>query len=118
MHLDWELVALQALLKTLFALSVIFSGVFPQSSCFRGIHVNIIDSAQQGTDPNNNPYCGRKIRATRLQEGQTQNSTIDVTVVDRCVGCGVYDLDFSPTAFSMLANETLGRVDVSWWFLD
>ena len=85
---------------------------------YLGHDVNGIDAAQEGTDPNTNPYCGKKIHATRLQEGETQNSTIDVTVVDRCVGCGVYDLDFSPTAFSMLANETLGRVDVSWWFLD
>jgi expansin (peptidoglycan-binding protein) len=43
---------------------------------------------------------------------------VDVTVVDRCVGCQAYDLDFSPEAFDKMADEALGRVDVTWAFLD
>ena len=43
-----------------------------------------------------------------------QGKTSQVTVVDRCPGCGVNDIDLSPAAFSDLANEGLGRISVSW----
>ena len=41
------------------------------------------DAAQTGSDPNQNPLCGRKIRARRTREDGKEVS-IDVTVVDRC----------------------------------
>lgn len=44
--------------------------------------------------------------------------TVDVTIVDRCTGCKPYDLDFSPGAFERMADQALGRVDVTWAFLD
>jgi len=35
--------------------------------------------------------------------------------MDRCVGCGLLDLDFSPSAFDELADPSVGRLsDVSW----
>jgi hypothetical protein len=41
------------------------------------------DAVQTGSDPNQNPLCGKKIRAKRTREdGKTVS--IDVTVVDRC----------------------------------
>lgn len=41
------------------------------------------DAVQTGTDPNQNPLCGKKIRLRRKKEdGKTVS--IDVTVVDRC----------------------------------
>jgi len=67
-------------------------------------------------NPNDNPFCNRRIRATRKKEGEG-NVTIDVTVVDRCTGCKPFDLDFSPGAFRMMADQSLGRVDVTWAFL-
>ena len=76
-----------------------------------------IDSAQKTTNPNDNPFCNRKIRATRKKEGQG-NVTVDVTIVDRCTGCKPYDLDFSPGAFERMADQALGRVDVTWAFLN
>lgn len=78
----------------------------------------IVDSAQTSTNPNDNPFCGRRIRATRRRNGVNGNVTADVTVVDRCTGCKLYDLDFSPGAFDKMADESLGRVDVTWAFLD
>ena len=81
-------------------------------------YINVVDSAQVGSNPNTNPFCGRKIRATRHREGSANNVTQDVTVVDRCTGCKVYDLDFSPDAFEEMADQVLGRVDVTWAFLD
>jgi hypothetical protein len=38
-------------------------------------------------------------------------------VVDKCPGCGSNDLDISPTAFSHLASQDLGRIKVDWEFL-
>lgn len=78
--------------------------------------VLILDSAQKSSNPNDNPFCNRKIRAMRHREGQG-NVSVDVTVVDRCTGCKMYDLDFSPGAFDKMADEALGRVDVTWAFL-
>jgi expansin (peptidoglycan-binding protein) len=78
----------------------------------------IADSAQTSTNPNDNPFCGRRIRATRHRNGVNGNVSVDVTIVDRCTGCKLYDLDFSPGAFDKMADESLGRVDVTWAFLD
>jgi hypothetical protein len=41
------------------------------------------DAAQTGSDPNQNPLCGKKIRAKRTREDGKMVS-IDLTVVDRC----------------------------------
>ena len=61
-------------------------------------------------NPNENPLCGRKVRVRR--EGG--DMTVEVTVVDRCTGCKVEDLDMSPTVFDELAEWTEGRVRVEW----
>ena len=42
------------------------------------------DAVQTGSDPNQNPLCGRKIRATRVDERTGKSVSIDVTVIDRC----------------------------------
>lgn len=84
----------------------------------------VFDAAAGGTDassnPNANPLCGRKIRITRdygdVQAG-AGNRSVDVTVVDRCTGCGPADLDLSPAAFEKLARRESGRVVGSWAWL-
>lgn len=45
----------------------------------------VFDAVQTGSDPNQNPLCGRKIRATRVDERTGKQVSIDVTVVDRCM---------------------------------
>ncbi|EJF67025.1 barwin-like endoglucanase [Dichomitus squalens] len=60
-------------------------------------------------NPNNNPACGRKIRATY------QGKSVEVTAVDRCVGCAEFDLDFSPSAFDQLADPSIGRLHGVQW---
>lgn len=75
------------------------------------------DAVQVGTNPNNNPLCGRKVWATRLREDGKDVSVV-ATVVDRCVGCKAGDLDFSPTLFEELAHPDLGRVTISWVWID
>lgn len=42
------------------------------------------DAVQTGSDPNQNPLCGRKIRARRVNEATGKSVSIDVTVIDRC----------------------------------
>ncbi|KAK7747655.1 hypothetical protein SLS62_008981 [Diatrype stigma] len=77
-------------------------------------------SAGGGGNPNANPLCGRKIRITRDYsdvEAGAGNRSVDVTVVDRCTGCGPTDLDLSPAAFEMLALRDSGRVVGSWAWL-
>lgn len=75
------------------------------------------DAAQTGSDPNQNPLCGRKIRARRVNESTGKSVSIDVTVIDRCTGCQPTDIDVSPAMFDRLADHALGRVTVTWAWL-
>lgn len=63
-------------------------------------------------NPNKNTLCGKKVRAFY------GDNSVDVTVVDRCEACSYNDLDFSPSAFSQLASQSLGRIDITWEWLD
>lgn len=46
-----------------------------------------------------------------------KGKSVTVEVVDKCPGCGYYDLDFSPAAFEKLAPLSTGRLyGVSWHF--
>ncbi|PIL31598.1 hypothetical protein GSI_06300 [Ganoderma sinense ZZ0214-1] len=62
-----------------------------------------------GGNPNNNPLCKRMIRATY------QGKSVEVMAVDRCTGCAMFDLDFSPSAFSELADFAIGRLHGVEW---
>ena len=42
------------------------------------------DAVQTGSDPNQNPLCGRYIRAKRVNEKTGKSVSIDVKVIDRC----------------------------------
>ncbi|KAJ3765644.1 RlpA-like double-psi beta-barrel-protein domain-containing protein-containing protein [Lentinula raphanica] len=63
-------------------------------------------------NPNNNPVCGKKLTA------QYQGKSVTVTVADRCTGCAMYDLDFTPTAFQALADLSVGRISGVVWSFD
>ncbi|RPD64940.1 barwin-like endoglucanase [Lentinus tigrinus ALCF2SS1-6] len=62
-----------------------------------------------GLNPNNNPLCKRKIKATY------QGKSVTVQAVDRCTGCAIWDLDFSPSAFQQLASLDVGRLSGVTW---
>ncbi|KAJ1311764.1 hypothetical protein OPQ81_010233 [Rhizoctonia solani] len=65
-----------------------------------------------GSDPNSNPICGKKVKASY------QGKSVTVTIVDRCVACAKTDLDFSPAAFTELADQSLGRLSgMTWSFI-
>ncbi|KAI6380612.1 hypothetical protein MCOR25_001549 [Pyricularia grisea] len=71
----------------------------------------LFDEAGGGdANPNNNRLCGRKIRVSADGGGDS----IELTVVDRCEACQPTDLDLSPAAFRMLADESRGRIKGEW----
>lgn len=69
---------------------------------------SLFDSFGTG-NPNNNPICGHKIKATY------QGKSITVSVSDRCEGCAWGDLDFTPSSFQQLAPLSKGRLDGLTW---
>ncbi|PBP19425.1 riboflavin aldehyde-forming enzyme [Diplocarpon rosae] len=76
------------------------------------------DSQLTSSNPNENPLCGKKIRITRYNEAARGNRSVDVTVVDKCMGCEPTDLDLSIKMFTTLADESLGRVVGTWAWLN
>jgi len=78
----------------------------------------VYDAAQTGSDPNTNPLCGKKLRATRYDSSVGAWRSADLTVQDRCVGCQPNDIDTTTTVFDQLAVEAQGRVNVTWAWLD
>lgn len=91
------------------------------------VSLHVFDAAQApGANPNLNRLCGRKVRARRLRrqktggegDDMTTAKTIDITIVDRCVGCKAGDIDVSPAAFAKLAALEEGRVGVEWVWLE
>ncbi|KAL1659988.1 hypothetical protein GGF50DRAFT_91604 [Schizophyllum commune] len=63
-------------------------------------------------NPNLNPICGQQVRA------YYNGKSVDVTIVDRCAGCnGAFDLDFSRGAFDKIADQGLGRIQITWDWL-
>ncbi|KAK5657228.1 hypothetical protein OQA88_3286 [Cercophora sp. LCS_1] len=78
----------------------------------------LFDAVRNGTNPNGNPLCGRKIRVMRdFSESGRGEVAVEVVVVDRCEGCGMMDLDLAPGVFDMLAVESKGRVVGRWMWL-
>ena len=63
-------------------------------------------------NPNNNCLCGS------LVEVNFNGKSVNVTIVDRCVGCKSGDIDLSPAAFEELADLDIGRIKVSWKLFD
>jgi hypothetical protein len=71
-----------------------------------------------GTNPNANPLCGKKIRASRFNEAAGEQRSVDLTVTDRCTGCAPTDIDVTISVFDQLAVRDHGRVLTEWAWLD
>ncbi|KAK5163260.1 uncharacterized protein LTR77_010846 [Saxophila tyrrhenica] len=82
----------------------------------------VFDAAGSSTDTggnsNANPLCGKMIRAARYDEQYGERRSVDLKVVDRCTGCEPDDIDTTLGAFEKLAEQDLGRVDVTWAWLE
>lgn len=63
-----------------------------------------------GTESNNNPFCNKKVTITK------GSVSIQATVVDKCMGCLKDSIDLSEHAFKQLADESVGRTQVTWFF--
>ncbi|KAK0710461.1 RlpA-like double-psi beta-barrel-protein domain-containing protein-containing protein, partial [Apiosordaria backusii] len=74
------------------------------SELVAAISYAVFDPQTPGGNPNNNPLCGRRIRAS------FESKSVEVTVVDRCPGCSAGSLDLSPAAFQKLADLGRGRI--------
>ncbi|KAL5535642.1 hypothetical protein ACEPAF_3736 [Sanghuangporus sanghuang] len=62
-----------------------------------------------GVNPNSNPICSKSVTATY------QGKSTTVSITDRCEGCALTDLDFSPSAFEDIADFSVGRLtDITW----
>jgi len=65
-----------------------------------------------GTTPENmwwgNPICGKKVKVSY------GGKSVVATIVDACVGCETWHVDLSPAAFSVLAPQSVGEMDVTW----
>lgn len=72
----------------------------------------LFDAVSTSSNPNQNPLCGKMIRARR------STGSVDLKVVDRCTGCQPRDLDITQKTFAKLANVDRGRVDVEWSWLE
>uniref|UniRef100_A0A060TEI0 ARAD1D07700p n=1 Tax=Blastobotrys adeninivorans TaxID=409370 RepID=A0A060TEI0_BLAAD len=70
-----------------------------------------LNVAQFGASSNGNENCGKKIRV------QYNDKEVEVEVTDKCPGCKHGDLDLSPAAFDELADESEGRIQVTWSFV-
>lgn len=64
-------------------------------------------------NPNLNPIC-KGVYANVTYNG---NSVV-VRIEDRCPGCTTYHLDLSPKAFTALAPESQGLMNVEWSFVE
>jgi hypothetical protein len=72
----------------------------------------LFDAVSKSSNPNQNPLCGKMIRAKR------STGSVDLKVVDRCTGCQPRDLDITEKTFAELANVDQGRVNVEWSWLE
>ncbi|KAI0764857.1 RlpA-like double-psi beta-barrel-protein domain-containing protein-containing protein [Fomes fomentarius] len=66
-----------------------------------------------GSDPNENPICGRQVQVTTLD-----GKTATVPVVDTCTACSRGTINLSIPAFEQLATLDVGILHgVSWTLL-
>lgn len=57
--------------------------------------------------------CGQTLTLTTKN-----NKSVNVTVVDRCAGCGgAFDVDLSPSAFALIGDPNVGRLHYANWTL-
>lgn len=85
-----------------------------QSDAIVAVSESLFDQFTIAGNPNLNPLCGKQVSITGAN-GQPYTATI----VDRCTGCKVEDLDLSEGFFNTVTNNGDGRVhNMNWSFLD
>ncbi|KAK4551958.1 hypothetical protein LTR86_010750 [Recurvomyces mirabilis] len=85
-----------------------------QSDNIVAVSESLFDQFTIAGNPNLNPLCGKQVSITGAN-GQAYTATI----VDRCTGCKVQDLDLSQGFFNTVTNNGDGRVhNMNWSFLN
>ncbi|KAI2642587.1 RlpA-like double-psi beta-barrel-protein domain-containing protein-containing protein [Xylaria nigripes] len=79
-----------------------------ESDSIVAISKDLFDQYTPNGNPNLNSLCGRQIQIN------LNGKSAIVTVEDRCVGCAMNDLDVPVAVFSELADPALGRVSMTW----
>ncbi|KAJ7854974.1 RlpA-like double-psi beta-barrel-protein domain-containing protein-containing protein [Mycena olivaceomarginata] len=64
----------------------------------------------------NDAQCHIPLTATVTNKAT--GKSVQVKIVDRCVGCKVDDIDMTPAGFAAIADMSLGRTTVTWRFDD
>ncbi|CAG8463512.1 6103_t:CDS:2 [Ambispora leptoticha] len=63
-------------------------------------------------NPNQNPICGKQAYVTGPK------GSVTVKIMDMCPECAYGSLDFSPSAFNYIADQSAGRVHITWSWVD
>ncbi|KAF5388577.1 hypothetical protein D9757_004707 [Collybiopsis confluens] len=94
------------------ALSHLFYDSYPGATANPNKYVSLLLLVPiSDIHPISNPVCGKKLTA------HYQGKSVQVAVADRCTGCDMYDLDFTPSAFQKLGQLEVGRISgVTWRF--
>ncbi|GLB37776.1 putative non-catalytic module family expn protein [Lyophyllum shimeji] len=58
-------------------------------------------------------HCGKQVKIT----DKTTGTTATATVRDTCPGCGINDLDMSPSLFQHFASLDKGVFQMEWTFI-
>ncbi|CAN8104393.1 unnamed protein product [Discula destructiva] len=86
------------------------------SEALVAVSSELYDQFTEGGNSNDNSLCGKKIQVTSADG----TKTAIVTIMDRCTGCAMWDLDVTPTVFNdvVAGGEDVGRTGTSWQFVD
>ncbi|KVI11746.1 EG45-like domain containing protein [Cynara cardunculus var. scolymus] len=88
--------------------------VYKPSSCYGDEdHGNMIAAVNSGLFANK-AACGRRYRVRCTGPRSCKGGTVDVTVVDLCPGCGPNGIDLSQEAFSVIADPSVGRINIDY----
>jgi len=87
-------------------------GSYAESDYIAAVSWGMFDQFGASANPNSSPMCGKSLTATY------QGKSVTVKVVDKCQGCATDDIDLTSSAFSQLADTSLGRLSGVTWSFD
>ncbi|CAG8504924.1 12212_t:CDS:2 [Ambispora gerdemannii] len=73
---------------------------------------------KQKNDAPTSLACGKKVRIYHMKDEKSQIKSVDATIVDLCPECKSGDLDLYQVVFNKLSDNSIGRISISWEFLD
>ncbi|OLY81921.1 Papain inhibitor [Smittium mucronatum] len=81
--------------------------------------VAAINGFQYGTEPNpNNAAVCKKCALVNYKNPAGEDKSVKVSIQDKCPPCKFGDLDLSTEAFKVLSPLDVGRIKITWKFVD